>query len=100
NGWVTVSNRSGVGFDDVLLQLVAGTVHRARPAVLPREFAATQLAAARAMAPEPVQESFMDYHLYRYERATSIADNQTKQLALLSANMVPVRREYVLRSND
>ncbi len=100
SGWVTVSNRSGVGFDDVSLQLVAGTVHRARPAGLAREFAAPQLAAARAMAPEPVQESLMDYHLYRYERATSIADNQTKQLALFSANMVPVRREYVLRSND
>ncbi len=42
----------------------------------------------------------MDYHLYSFEQATSIADNQTKQLALLSASAVPVRREYLLAGND
>ena len=31
----------------------------------------------------------MDYHLYSFERPTSIADNQTKQLALLSAPPCP-----------
>ena len=33
-------------------------------------------------------------------RPTSIADNQTKQLALLSASAVPVRREYLLEGPD
>jgi hypothetical protein len=30
NGWVTLTNRSGAGFDDATLQLVAGTVNRVR----------------------------------------------------------------------
>jgi hypothetical protein len=42
----------------------------------------------------------MDYHLYSFERPTGIADNQTKQLALLSASAVPVSREYLLAGND
>ncbi len=42
----------------------------------------------------------MDFHLYSFERPTSIAENQTKQLALLSAASVPVRREYLLAGSD
>ena len=57
-------------------------------------------AAARAKTQEATQEALMDYHLYSFERPTSIADNQTKQLALLSASAVPVRREYLLVGNE
>ena len=98
NGWVTLTNRSGAGFDDATLQLVAGTVNRVR---------APETRMYAMPPPSPVarssgatQEALMDYHLYGFERPTSIADNQTKQLALLSAGAVPVRREYLLAGND
>jgi hypothetical protein len=98
NGWVTLTNRSGAGFDNTTLQLVAGTVNRVR---------APEQRMYSMPAPSPVaravgatQEALMDYHLYSFERPTSIADNQTKQLALLSAGAVPVRREYLLAGND
>jgi hypothetical protein len=99
NGWVTLTNRSGAGFDNTTLQLVAGTVNRVRPPQAQMAYAMAP-APARAKAMEATQESLMDYHLYSFERPTSIADNQTKQLALLSANAVPVRREYLLAGND
>ncbi len=99
NGWVTLTNRSGAGFDDSTLQLVAGTVNRVRPTDM-RVMAMAAPAAARAKASEATQEALMDYHLYSFERPTSIADNQTKQLALLSASAVPVRREYLLAGNE
>ncbi len=98
NGWVTLTNRSGAGFDHATLQLVAGTVNRVRP---PEQRAYAMAAAApRAKSMEATQEALLDYHLYSFERPTSIADNQTKQLALLSASAVPVRREYLLAGND
>jgi len=98
NGWVTLTNRSGAGFDNTSLQLVAGTVNRVRTPE-PRLYMPAQApAAAKAMG--ATQEALMDYHLYSFERPTSIADNQTKQLALLSASAVPVRREYLLAGND
>jgi hypothetical protein len=98
NGWVTLTNRSGAGFDNTTLQLVAGTVNRVRPPQAQMAYAMAP--APRAKAAEATQEALMDYHLYSFERPTSIADNQTKQLALLSASAVPVRREYLLAGNE
>jgi hypothetical protein len=99
NAWVTLTNRSGAGFDNTTLQLVAGTVNRVR-SPQPQLAYAMAPAAARTKVAEASQEALMDYHLYSFERPTSIADNQTKQLALLSASAVPVRREYLLAGND
>ena len=99
NGWVTLTNRSGAAFDNATLQLVAGTVNRVRSAQ-PQLAYAMAAPAPRAKSMEATQEALMDFHLYSFERPTSIADNQTKQLALLSASAVPVRREYLLAGND
>lgn len=97
SGWVTLTNRSGASYQDATLQLVAGTVNRARPPA-----PAYPMLAAPAPAPQArmSQEALMDYHLYSFERPTSIADNQTKQLALLSASDIPVRRQYVLAGSE
>jgi hypothetical protein len=46
------------------------------------------------------EESLLDYHLYTLDRATTILDNQTKQVALMSAQRVPVRKEYRLEGAD
>ena len=98
NGWVTLTNRSGTGFDNATLQLVAGTVNRVRAPE--QRVYAMSAPAPGAKSMQATQEALMDYHLYSFEQATSIADNQTKQLALLSAGAVPVRREYLLAGND
>jgi hypothetical protein len=57
--------------------------------------------AAPAAAPRPmVQESLFEYHLYTLGRPTTLADNQTKQVALLNASRVPVRKELLLSGSD
>src|SRR5690606_6671506 len=38
--------------------------------------------------------ALFEYHLYTLERPTTIADNQTKQVALLSGDGIPVAKEY------
>lgn len=99
NGWVTLTNRSGTAFDNAALQLVAGAIHRVRP--VPTQMPYPMAAApVRMKSMDATQEALMDFHLYRFDRPTSIADNQTKQLALLSAAGVPVRREYLLAGSD
>ena len=99
SGWVTLTNRSGAAYTDATLQLVAGTVNRIRT---PQPMAAYGVPAAGPVArrADVAQESLAEYHLYSFDRPTSIADNQTKQLALLSAAEIPVRREYLLSGND
>lgn len=98
DAWVTLTNRSGTSFEQATLQLVAGTVNRVA-APRPEMAADVMSMAGRAKVRGPTEESLMDYHLYSFERPTSIADNQTKQLALLSATAVPVRRQYLLAGN-
>jgi len=93
-GWVTLTNQSGTAYEDAKLQLVAGDVNLVR-----QEFAQksrTLPMAAAAPAPAMAREEVFDYHLYTLGRTTSLRDNQTKQVALLSASQVPVKKEYLL----
>ncbi len=99
SGWVTLTNRSGAAYSDATLQLVAGTVNRVRPVPAAKAFELRAPAAAPRRA-EVAQEALLDYHLYSFERPSSIDDNQTKQLALLSAADIPVRRQYLLAGGD
>lgn len=99
SGWVTLSNQSGSAYTDATLQLVAGTVNRVRPPMPVMAYMAAPAPRAKPAA-EVAEESLMDYHLYRFERPTSLAENQTKQLALLSASDIAVRREYLLTGQE
>ena len=42
-----------------------------------------------------VEESLFEYHLYTLERPATLKNNQVKQLSLLSADSVPVKKELV-----
>lgn len=99
SGWVTLTNTSGTTYRNAKLQLVAGDVNRVpemRPMVKTMRMDAM---AAEATAPM-AEESLLEYHLYTLDRPTTIAENQTKQVALLSATAVPARKELVLRGEE
>ncbi|WP_305042078.1 DUF4139 domain-containing protein [Geoalkalibacter sp.] len=99
SGWVTLTNQSGTAYRNARLQLVAGDVHRVvEDKRMPAEL--MMRAAMAAPAPEMAEESLFDYHLYSLARPTTLADRQTKQVALLSAAGVAVRKEYRLRGAD
>ncbi len=100
NGWVTLTNQSGATYPQARLQLVAGNVNRVREDHAPRAEVMMAMAARPAPAPRMKEESLFEYHLYTLDRPTTLADNQTKQVALLSASQVPVRKEYRLQGED
>jgi hypothetical protein len=98
NGLVTLSNTSGTTYRNARLQLVAGSVNvPARPS--PGMLRSIEAVAGKS-ADGFRQENFGDYHLYTLQRPTTIADNQTKQVALLSAHQVPIRKTYELRGES
>lgn len=99
SGWVTLTNTSGATYRDARLQLVAGDVNRVREEIQPMR-ASVRMDAVAAAAPAMAEESLLEYHLYTLQRPTTIAENQTKQVALLSANQVPVRKELLLQGAD
>jgi hypothetical protein len=92
-GWVTIDNRSGATYQNALLKLVAGDIHRVKGEM--RMDYARPMAAAKEVSPQFKEESFFEYHLYTLDRRTTIKDNQTKQMSLLDANQVPVKKLFI-----
>jgi hypothetical protein len=96
NGWVTLDNRSGTSFENAALRLVAGDVNRVQP---PVDLAVSRLEAAdevRQDRPQFKEEGLFEYHLYSLERPTNLLDKETKQVSLLSAEGVGVKKKLVL----
>jgi hypothetical protein len=100
NGWVTLTNTSGTAYPNAKLQLVAGDVNRVREEMRLAAKSGAMRDRAEAAAPQMAQESLFEYHLYTLQRPTTIADNQTKQVSLLSSQGVPVVKELVLQGSD
>jgi hypothetical protein len=99
SGWVTLTNTSGTSYKNAKLQLVAGDVNRVQQNIRPTMMRKNMDMMAEAAAPM-AEESLLEYHLYTLDRPTTISDNQTKQVALLSATSVPVRKELVLQGAE
>jgi hypothetical protein len=94
-GWVTIDNRSGATYKNATLKLVAGDVNRARSE---REMADALrgMAAKSAVAEQAFQEEgFFEYHLYSLDGQTTIKENQSKQISLLSAADIPIRKNLI-----
>jgi hypothetical protein len=95
DGWVTVQNGSGTAFRNAGLQLVAGDLNRVRQVLgRARDEAVAELAAPAAQ--RMAQEAFSDYHLYTLDRKTTINNNETKQVSMLTATGFPVTKRYVV----
>jgi hypothetical protein len=97
NGWVTLDNRSGTSYENAALRLVAGDVNRVRP---PTEVALDQAQyeraeESRADKPQFKEEGLFEYHLYSLERPTNLLDKETKQVSLLSAEAIGVKKKLV-----
>jgi hypothetical protein len=90
-GWVTLTNSSGASYRDAQVQLLAGEVNQVQ-SVRPEQM--MSMARAGAAAADVSREALFEYHLYTLERPTSVLDRQTKQVALLESDEVPVEREY------
>ncbi len=98
-GWVTLNNQSGATYQNAQLKLVAGDVNVVQAEAMmdgAMGKGMRMLAAAPAMM---VEESFAEYHLYTLPRRTTIKQNQSKQVSLLSGTGVAVKKIYEFRGD-
>jgi hypothetical protein len=98
NGWVTLTNASGISYRKAQVQLVAGAVNQVeekRP--MPLMERGMVMSAPDTM---PAEESLAEYHLYTLPRPTDILNLQTKQVALLSAPRVRFVKELIVRGQS
>ena len=100
NGWVTLTNNSGTAYRNAELKLVAGDVNRVQDQVqMAKSMRAMEVAAA-APQPQFQEQSFFEYHLYTLQRTTTVKNNETKQINLLSAANFNVKKELVLNGQQ
>ena len=100
SGWVTLTNTSGASYNNAKLQLVAGDVNQVRGEMRFANRMAKGEMTMPAAAPRMAEESLMEYHLYTLDRPTTISENQTKQVSLLTASAIPARKELLLRGAE
>ena len=97
SGWVTLTNQCGAGFKDARVKLIAGDVRRVQPPPVPMPPQAMLARKAGAAADRGgfVEKTFFEYHMYTLGRRTTVNENQVKQVELLTAAEVPVKKRYV-----
>ena len=96
-GWVTLNNQSGATYRDASLQLLAGDVRRVQEQqnLQLRGGRMESMAMMDTAAPAFQEEAFFEYHLYTLDGTTTLQQQETKQMELLSATDVGVRRRLV-----
>lgn len=102
--WATITNTTGVDFKDAKVTLVAGDVNRVGPLGPPRPMrmleAKAMAASAPPMADGVTEQALEASHIYAMGRPTTLADKETRQLALLNGQGIAVRRELIVRNDQ
>lgn len=91
SGVFAVTNTSGADVRDASVQLVAGTVGRVKPPIVPLA------RGVRAMAERVAEAPVADLHRYTVEEPVTVADGRTVRLGFLQADGLRLGRRYEVR---
>ncbi len=96
-GWITMHNNSGKTFENARIRLMAGDVNKIQQGGLRRDYAAKAAMVMNEAAPAPVvtEKAFDEFHLYTLEHATTLHEEETKQVEFVHAMNVTSQRVYV-----
>ncbi len=95
-GYATVTNNSGVTYENAQLKLLAGDVNLIRPEIKLLRFNGAAMNESREGRESQFKEkSFFEYHLYTLGRPTTIRSAETKQIELISGSGIKMQRGYV-----
>jgi hypothetical protein len=96
NGWVTLTNQSGTAYNNAKLKLIAGEVNRVQANVMAKSGRMEMFTLSEMDAPQFEEQVFFEYHIYDLARKTSIKNNQQKQISLIEADQVDVKKEFLV----
>lgn len=94
-GWVTLRNNSGTSFKNAGLKLVAGDLNLVQDNLQKAAYAMGAMARNEAAVPQFQQKELFEYKLYSLQRTTDLADNETKQIELVSGTDVRAKKIFV-----
>jgi hypothetical protein len=101
-GWVTLNNHTGTTYENAKLKLVAGDVQKIQPRGYDYDGEPDEVAEAPAPPPPPEfkEEGFFEYHLYTLSQPTTVRDNEQKQVSLLEAKGIGIKKQLIFRGTD
>ncbi|MBU0533690.1 MAG: DUF4139 domain-containing protein [Candidatus Omnitrophica bacterium] len=95
-GWVTIDNKSGAGYKDATIQLIAGDVNRVTDeGKYDRSRIMMEKASVGMDSLGFAEKAFFEYHIYTLGRKSTIKENQTKQISLLEASDIPIKKNLI-----
>jgi hypothetical protein len=98
-GWVTLSNSSGVSYDNAQTLLVAGSPSLSGAGPRPNLYRPQPRGTLQQAGTESGgRERLGDYYLYPLAERTTIANLQTKQVSFLDVHGVPAQHGYEYRN--
>ena len=101
-GLVTLTNRSGRGYQDAKLKLVAGDVSRIEPELELSEAREERMVvySSQPMADSAAvsQRDLSEYKVYEVERPIAIESKQTKQIEFVSGAGIAAKTSFILDS--
>ncbi|MCE5252182.1 DUF4139 domain-containing protein [bacterium] len=99
SSWVSIENNSGATYNDAILKVVAGDVHRVLP---PRpDFRRQMTLSAKAEEAMPggfEERGLFEYHLYELQGKTTVQNAEIKQIALFEPTVIKVDKRFIYDS--
>ncbi len=91
NGWITVTNNSGIDYPNANLTFLAGDINLFKKNVFEKQYMTANMdskesfaAMPLAFTPEVTEEAFNGYYLYKIPFKESLKDKETKQISFIN----------------
>lgn len=97
-GWAEIENKSGMTFENARIKLIAGDVNRIQDNNYDMED--RLYICESSAAPQAEEKAFFDYHMYTLSNSTTLKDNQSKQICIISGSQIPYKQYYRLNLNE
>lgn len=100
DGYASIVNGSGAGYEDAEVQLLAGTIQPGRGGRIDMyDFRAVGAMSEAVAAPELQQAAFGDYHLYTVSQPLSLGSGESRRIRLVGAGSVVTEKQYTFRNS-
>ncbi|SER20174.1 hypothetical protein SAMN05421690_101242 [Nitrosomonas sp. Nm51] len=100
-GMATLTNQSGIDFHHARIQLIAGDINQVQPASRPvaKQFS-RELESMSAAAADIDNTAHFELHRYPLPVKTTLRDNQSQQVAFMSARAIPIEKQFILTGQN
>ncbi len=95
--WATITNNSGINFENTNLKLIAGSVNKKNFRKEKYNYLAKGMV-GRAVDTNFEQKNIFEYYAFDLNRKVTIKNKQMKQILLLSANNIHYDKKYKVES--